>query len=131
MLCVGSAAGRGRGSYDGKVIVHKGAMKTDSRQSSRNLLLSREAEIDTRPQLEINADDVKCGHGATTGTLDKEMEFYLLSRGLDREAARALLTYAFVGDVLKRLAPEPLRRAAEARVLGRLPDAALLREFVL
>lgn len=126
----GVAAGRGRGSYDGKIVVAKGAQKTASRQSSRNLLLSREAEIDTRPQLEINADDVKCSHGATTGTLDKQMEFYLLSRGLNPQAARALLTYAFVEDVVKDLTPAPLRQAIESQVLHRLPDAALLREFV-
>ncbi len=126
----GVASGRGRGSYDGKVVVHPGAFKTDSRQSSRNLLIGREAGIESRPQLEINADDVKCSHGATTGTLDEQMMFYLLARGLDRDTARALLTYAFVGDVLRRLRPEALRRAAEARVLGRLPAAELLREFV-
>ena len=107
-----------------------GAFKTESRQSSRNLLIGREAAIESRPQLEINADDVKCSHGATTGTLDEQMMFYLLSRGLARDTARALLTYAFVGDVLRRLAPDPLRRAAEARLLGRLPAAELLREFV-
>jgi Fe-S cluster assembly protein SufD len=126
----GVAAGRGRGSYDGKVVVQPGAFKTESRQSSRNLLIGRDAAIESRPQLEINADDVKCSHGATTGTLDEQMLFYLLSRGLDRDTARALLTYAFVGDVLRRLAPDPLRRAAEARLLGRLPAAELLREFV-
>lgn len=126
----GVASGRGRGSYDGKVVVHAGAFKTESRQSSRNLLIGRDAAIESRPQLEINADDVKCSHGATTGTLDEHMMFYLLSRGLDRDTARALLTYAFVGDVLRRLAPEALRRTAEARLLGRLPAAELLREFV-
>ena len=124
------AAGRGRASYDGKVVVRQGAAKTSSRQSSRNLLLSREAAIDTRPQLEINADDVKCAHGATTGTLDENMLFYLLSRGLDRETARTLLTYAFVGDVLALLGDGPLRRAIEARALARRPGADLIREFV-
>jgi Fe-S cluster assembly protein SufD len=126
----GVASARGRGSYDGKVVVHAGAQKTDSRQSSRNLLIGREASIDARPQLEINADDVKCAHGATTGQLDEQMLFYLLSRGLDRETARALLTYAFMGDVITRLAPESLRRVVEARVLGALPAAALIREFI-
>jgi len=126
----GVAAGRGRGSYDGKIVVHKDAQKTTSNQSSRNLLLSPGAEINTRPQLEICADDVKCSHGATTGTLDKNMEFYLLSRGLDRSAARALLTFAFIDDVLRKLSPSELRTRLEAAVLARLPDAALLREFV-
>ena len=126
----GVAGGRGRGSYDGKVIVRAGAAKTSSRQSSRNLLLTPDASIDTRPQLEINADDVKCAHGATTGTLDEQMLFYLLTRGLDRQTARALLTYAFVGDVLMRLDPAPLRQAIELRALGRLPAADTIREFV-
>ena len=126
----GVASARGRGSYDGKVVVHSGAQKTDSRQSSRNLLVGREASIDARPQLEINADDVKCSHGATTGQLDEQMLFYLLSRGLDRETARALLTYAFAGDVITRLAPDTLRRSVESRVLGVLPAAALIREFI-
>ena len=126
----GVANDRARGSYDGKVIVHPGAAGSESRQSSRNLLLGREAAIDTRPQLQIEADDVKCSHGATTGALDEQVLFYLLTRGLDRDTARALLTYAFLGEVLGRLAPEALRRAVEARVLGRLPAAALIREFV-
>ena len=126
----GVATGRGRGSYDGKVIVRGGAAKTSSKQSSRNLLLSKDASIDTRPQLEINADDVKCAHGATTGTLDENMLFYLLTRGLDRETARALLTYAFVEDVLGLLGDGPVRRAVEARALARLPAADTIREFV-
>ena len=126
----GVATERGRGSYDGKVVVHAGAFKSDSRQSSRNLLLSKEAAIDTRPQLEINADDVKCSHGATTGTLDEQMLFYLLARGLERDTARALLTYAFAADVLARIALPELRRYTEERVLGSLPAAALIREFV-
>jgi Fe-S cluster assembly protein SufD len=126
----GVAADRGRGSYDGKVVVHAGAAKADSRQSSRNLLLSAQARIDTRPQLEINADDVKCSHGATTGTLDEQMLFYLLSRGLAAETARALLTFAFAEDVISRLEAPTLRRFTEEQVLGRLPAAELIREFV-
>ena len=126
----GVADGRGRGSYDGKVIVHRGAVKSDSSQSSRNLLLSREAAIDTRPQLEINADDVKCGHGATTGALDANMLFYLLSRGLAPDTARALLTFAFAADVIAPVRVAGLRRFLEERVLGRLPAAGLIREFV-
>ncbi len=126
----GVATDRARGSYDGKVIVHPGAAGTESRQSSRNLLLGREAAVDTRPQLQIETDDVKCSHGATTGALDEQVLFYLLTRGLDRDTARALLTYAFLGEVLGLLAPEALRRAVEARVLGRLPAAALIREFL-
>jgi Fe-S cluster assembly protein SufD len=126
----GVAVDRGRGSYDGKVIVHAGAAKSVSRQSSRNLLLAPQARIDVRPQLEIYADDVQCSHGATTGQLDPQMLFYLLSRGLDPSAARGLLTYAFAGDVLREVELPWLKRLLEEQVLGALPDAALIREFV-
>ena len=126
----GVADDRGRGSYDGKVIVHRGAVKSDSSQSTRNLLLSREAAIDTRPQLEINADDVKCSHGATTGALDANMLFYLLSRGLEPDTARALLTFAFAEDVIAPVRVPGLRRFLEEQVLGRLPAAGLIRELV-
>jgi len=126
----GVATGRGRGSYDGKVVVSVGAAGTSSRQSSRNLLLSPEASIETRPQLEINADAVKCSHGATTGSLDERMMFYLLSRGLDPSTARAVLTYAFLGDVLTTLKDEELRRQVEERILGVLPSADVIRGFV-
>jgi len=125
----GVATDRGRGSYDGKVVVDVGANGTNSAQSSKNLLLSAEATIETRPQLEINADAVKCAHGATTGSLDEQMLFYLLSRGLDRETARAVLTYAFLGDVLTDF-PSAVRKAVETRALGRLPAADLIRGFV-
>ncbi len=126
----GIAADRGRGSYDGKVVVDAGAAKSDSQQSSRNLLLSPQARIDTRPQLEINVDDVKAGHGATTGTLDEQMLFYLRARGLAPETARALLTFAFAEDALAKLGELALRRFTEQRVLGSLPAADLIREFV-
>ncbi|HXQ31885.1 MAG TPA: Fe-S cluster assembly protein SufD [Steroidobacteraceae bacterium] len=126
----GVANDRGRGSYDGMVIVHPGAIKADSRQSSRNLLLGPQASIDSRPQLEIKADDVKCSHGATTGALDEQMLFYLLSRGLDRDTARALLTFAFAGDVIAKLKVPELRPFVEDRVLGSLPTAQLIREFI-
>ncbi|HEY2462891.1 MAG TPA: Fe-S cluster assembly protein SufD, partial [Steroidobacteraceae bacterium] len=86
--------------FNSKVIVNAGANGADSIQSCRGLLLSPSAEIDTRPQLEIHADEVKCAHGATTGRLDPDMLFYLLSRGLDRETAQSLLVYAFLADVL-------------------------------
>ena len=126
----GVANDRGRGSYDGKVVVHRGAAKSDSRQSSRNLLLGPKAEIDARPQLEINADDVKCSHGATTGSIDEEVLFYLLSRGIDHDTARALLIFAFTDDVIATLTDPALRHAVEKRVLASLPTAALIRDFV-
>ncbi|MCZ8131554.1 MAG: Fe-S cluster assembly protein SufD [Steroidobacteraceae bacterium] len=126
----GVASGRARGVYDGKIVVAPGAAKSESSQSSRNLLLSPQAEIDSRPQLEILTDDVKCAHGATTGQLDEDMLFYLLSRGIDRATARGLLTFAFAEDVIAKLAIPTLRRSLEERVVRGLPDAELIREFV-
>jgi Fe-S cluster assembly protein SufD len=126
----GVAGGRGRGAYDGKVLIRHGASKASSEQSSRNLLLSPTAEIDARPQLEIYTDDVKAGHGATTGALDETMLFYLLSRGLDRATARGVLTFAFAEDVVAQVRIPELRRVLERRVLQGLPDADLIREFV-
>lgn len=99
----GVAAGKGRAVFNGKAIVHAGAQKSQARQSSRNLLLSPGAEIDTKPELEIYADDVQCNHGATTGQLDPTALFYLRSRGLSEHEARAALTRAFAGAVLSRI----------------------------
>ncbi|MCA1979276.1 MAG: Fe-S cluster assembly protein SufD [Thiobacillus sp.] len=96
----GIAAGRGRGIFDARVVVHAGAQQADAQQSSRNLLLSPHAEIDVKPQLEIHADDVKCGHGATVGQLDEAQVFYLRSRGIDAVTARALLLRAFAEEAL-------------------------------
>ncbi len=105
----GLADGRGRGVFNGKVIVHPDAQKTDARQSSRNLILSPSAEIDTRPELEIYADDVKCSHGATTGQIDQAALFYLRSRGISEEDARGLLILAFVEAVITRMPLEPVQ----------------------
>ncbi len=105
----GLADGKGRGVFNGKVVVHKDAQKTDAKQSSRNLLLSNTAEIDTRPELEIYADDVKCSHGATTGQMDPTALFYLRSRGIAEDEARGLLALAFVETVLKGMGIEPAR----------------------
>ena len=110
----------GRGVFRGKLLVRPGAQKIDARQSSDNLLLAEKAEIDTRPELEIYADDVKCSHGATVGELDDEQMFYLRSRGVDAHSARALLTFAFANVLLRRLEPAPLRERAVARVAGGL-----------
>jgi Fe-S cluster assembly protein SufD len=112
----GVAAGRGRGVFNGKVIVHPGAQKIDARQSSRNLLLSPNAEIDTKPELEIYAHDVKCSHGATTGQLDATALFYLRSRGLSETQARALLIRAFAESILSTIEHEPLRTWLEQRL---------------
>jgi Fe-S cluster assembly protein SufD len=101
-------------------MVRQGAQRTDSSQSSRNLLLTAKARVDTKPQLEIFADDVKCSHGATTGRLDDEAVFFLRARGLDETAARNLLTYAFANEIVERIATEPLRDRLEAIVRDRL-----------
>ncbi|MGH8197809.1 MAG: Fe-S cluster assembly protein SufD [Steroidobacteraceae bacterium] len=123
----GIAAGRGRGAFNGRVTVHPTARGANASQTSRNLLLSPLAEINSRPQLEILVDEVECRHGATTGTLDEAQLFYLLSRGLDPAAARALLTYAFCQDVIGRLPLPEIRAAAETLVAGSLPDRELIR----
>jgi Fe-S cluster assembly protein SufD len=111
--------GHGRAVFNGKVLVAKHAAKTDSAQANHNLLLSKGAEIDTKPELEIYADDVKCAHGATIGQLDEQQLFYLRSRGLDSDAARALLVGAFAGRLVDML-PLP---ALAAHVRGRLGTA--------
>jgi Fe-S cluster assembly protein SufD len=103
--------------FNGKVRVAPGAQGTDSAQTSRNLLLTPQAVVDTQPQLEIFADDVKCTHGAAVGQLDSEEIFYLQSRGLSRDAARKLLTYAFAADVIDRIPVASLRQQLETAVL--------------
>lgn len=115
----GIAAGHGRGVFNGKVIVHAGAQKTDAHQSNRNLLLSATAEIDSRPELEIYADDVQCSHGATTGQLDAASLFYLRSRGLSESAARALLIRAFAQSMLATVPSGSLRAHLEERMQQR------------
>lgn len=113
---------RGRGVFNGKVVVHRGARGTDAKQSSDNLLLSERGEIDTKPELEIYADDVKCAHGATVGELDAEQLFYVRSRGVDEATARGLLTFAFANDVLSRIAVPEVRERVASSVAGELPD---------
>jgi Fe-S cluster assembly protein SufD len=122
--------GRSRGVFRGRVIVREDAQKTDARQANRNLLLSREAEADSRPQLEIHADDVKCTHGATVGPLDEEKVFYMRSRGIDETSARGLLAYAFAADILERFDLPDVRRAYEEKLLAWLPGASRIREFL-
>jgi len=99
--------------FNGKVIVRPDAQKIDARQSSRNLLLSSTAEIDTKPELEIYANDVKCSHGATTGQLDAAALFYLRSRGLDEATARSLLIRAFAESILTSIGPSAVRTYLE------------------
>ena len=103
--------------FNGKIMVRAGAQQTDSSQSSRNLLLTGKARVDTKPQLEIFADDVKCAHGATVGQLDADEVFYLRSRGLSDAAARSLLTYAFGAEIIDRIPVATLKRRLEQTVL--------------
>jgi Fe-S cluster assembly protein SufD len=118
--------GRSHGVFNGKVYVHPEAQKTDGKQSNNNLLLSPTARVDTKPQLEIFADDVKCTHGATVGRLDEVAMFYLNSRGIGPEMARTLLTYAFAADVLETIELEAMKTELERMVLARFasPEAA-------
>jgi len=125
----GIGSGRGRGAFNGRIVVHATARGADASQTSRNLLLTPLAEINSRPQLEIHTDDVQCRHGATTGTIDPGQLFYLLSRGLDPATARALLTFAFCADIVSGLPLPGLRGPIEELVVGRLPDRDVIRSF--
>jgi Fe-S cluster assembly protein SufD len=116
---------RSRAVFNGRVLVHRDAQKTDARQRNHNLLLSNEAEADAKPQLEIYADDVKCAHGCTVGRLDEEAIYYLRSRAIDAATARNFLIHAFAADVLLRMRIAPLRRFLEKQILGRLQSEEL------
>jgi len=108
------------GVFHGRIIVHKDAKQTDAKQTNRNLLLSDDAQIDTKPQLEILADDVKCTHGATIGQINEDALFYLRSRGIDELAAREFLLLAFAGECLDRMPEQSVRRAIESLVQARV-----------
>ena len=112
--------GQSRGVFHGRIIVHKDAQKTDAKQTNRNLLLSDSAQIDTKPQLEIYADDVKCTHGATIGQIEEDALFYLRSRGIDEISARKLLLLAFASECLDRMAPNAARDHVEQLIHGHL-----------
>ena len=120
----GILSGQAQGVFNGKIIVRPDAQKTDAKQTNRALLLSDNAQINTKPQLEIFADDVKCTHGAAVGQLDDDAIFYLRSRGLDVDQARTLLIEAFAGDILGRIRVAPLRERLEAEMLRQLPGGA-------
>ena len=120
-----------RGVFHGRIVVQPGAQKTDSKQTNNNLLLSNEALVNTKPQLEIYADDVKCTHGATTGQLDQESLFYLRSRGISREAARSMLIHGFAGDLIEQVQLEPLRLQLSDLLLEWLPQGQLLKEAIV
>lgn len=121
---------RGRGVFRGRIIVDKGAQKTDSKQTNKNLLLSDEALINTKPQLEIYADDVKCTHGATIGQLDADAVFYLRSRGIDRKAAESVLIYAFANELVDDIKVPALREQLDDYLFEWLPRGDLVREAV-
>jgi Fe-S cluster assembly protein SufD len=112
--------GDSRAVFNGRVYVHEGAHQTDAEQSNKNLLLSAEARVDTKPQLEIYNDDVKCAHGATVGQLEEEELFYLLSRGLHPDLARNLLTYGFAEEIVGNIKHESIRAQLDEAILNRL-----------
>jgi len=122
--------GRSHGVFNGKIMVHRGASQTDSDMQNGNLLLSKHAEIDTKPELEIYNDDVKCAHGATVGQLDDKQLFYLRSRGVSQETAQELLTFAFADEVLTTLHSETARAYIEKAAFAKLPHSEDLDELV-
>ena len=119
-LYKGILSGSAKGVFNGKIKVRKDAQKTDAKQTNKNLILSDEASVDTKPQLEIFANDVKCTHGATIGQLDEEAIFYLRSRGIELGKARDILIFAFASDVVDRLKIEPLRDHLHEMIHDRL-----------
>jgi len=127
-LYKGVLDGQSSGVFNGKIFVRPDAQKTDARQTNRNLLLSEEATVDTKPQLEIYADDVKCTHGATIGKLDEEALFYLRSRGIDQESARTILTYAFASEVSRAMKIKPIQCQIDLALLNRLSRDGRLKE---
>jgi Fe-S cluster assembly protein SufD len=131
-LYKGILDGQAHGVFNGKIYVHQDAQKTDAKQTNKTLLLSDEAVINTKPQLEIYADDVKCTHGATVGQLEEAAIFYLRSRGIGHEQARSLLTFAFANDIISRIKVEPVRVQLEETLLAahQLPHDEQAREVV-
>lgn len=121
-LYKGVLNGASRAVFNGRVVVHPDAQGSDAVQTNHNLLLSENAEIDTKPQLEIWADDVKCSHGATVGQLDEDQVFYLCSRGIDQPAARAMLTRAFAMEVVNRVSLPSLLERLDELLKARLPQ---------
>lgn len=121
---------RARGVFQGRVIVAENAQKTDSLMNNRNLLLSDDAEADTKPQLEIYADDVKCGHGVTVGQLDEKSVFYLQSRCIDEETARNMLTFAFANEMVEKVKINSLHDQVLAQVLERFPQEGVNKDWL-
>ena len=119
-LYKGILDGKSRAVFNGKVFVRHGAQQTDARQTNKNLLLSNDAQVDTKPQLEIDADDVKCTHGAAIGQLDEDQMFYLVSRGINPALARNMLTYGFAEEVIEKIKIDSIKRELDEAVLNRL-----------
>lgn len=120
-LYKGILDGKSSGVFNGKIVVRKDAQKTNARQTNKNLLLSDHALVNTKPQLQISADDVKCTHGATIGQLDDEALFYMRTRGIGEETARSLLTYAFASEVVAGIKVEALRSHVDGVLLRQVP----------
>jgi len=127
-LFKGILDGASKGVFAGRILVREGAQKTDAGQVNSNLLLSGDATIDTKPQLEILADDVKCSHGGTVGQIREDQLFYMRSRGVSAALARALLTWAFAAEMVEHVGPEDVRARVRRAVTARLPAGELLRE---
>jgi len=119
-LYKGVMDGNAKGVFNGKIFVRQDAQKTNAFQSNRNILLSDTAGVNTKPQLEIWADDVKCSHGCTSGQLDEEALFYLQARGISKASAKALLLYAFAGEVIEKIENETIRKYIDGLVAERL-----------
>ena len=123
----GIVSGKATAVFDGVVIVHRDAQKTEAHQENRNLLLSDMATVHTKPHLEIDADDVICSHGATVGSLDEDQLFYLRARGVPEDFARAMLTYAFLESIVDRVSHEPTRLRMREALLSRIPHGDEIR----
>ena len=123
-LYKGILDGHAHAVFNGRIIVRQDAQKTDSKQTNKNLVLSDDAVIDTKPELQIHADDVRCTHGATIGQLDAESLFYLQSRGIGKQQARSLLTYAFAQDIIDRIQVPSLREQLEKFLFEKFHESA-------
>jgi Fe-S cluster assembly protein SufD len=126
-LYKGILSGQAHVVFNGKILVHKAAQKSDARQTNKNLLLSKNAVVNSKPQLEIYADDVKCSHGSTIGQLDRDALFYLRSRGIGADDAKSLLSYAFAAEILNRVKIAPLRERLDEFLLDKLYRTAAVR----
>lgn len=130
-LYKGILDGKAKGVFNGKIYVHKSAPKTDAKQTNKNLLLSRDASIDTKPQLEIYNNDVKCTHGSTIGQLSQDALFYLRARGIGMDEARRLLTYAFASEIIRGIKVASVREQLDQLVMARLGDKFKAKERLL